>query len=297
GEEGVERAVPCFEGRSLLLALLYLMAFSSLLPKPCSPFPFSLTNSIAYPRLAPLRISIRSFLTNPISNPLHSRSSPARLSFRAWAEGHRGKPEAPPPLPPSPPPERKSFAVATGELFLGLASLLVRSRGSAFVAVPPDAEVYVDGRGASNGSVVEESVDGDVIWEQMSKDVEAEKERNKVTSPGFSFSAAGLLFPYHLGVAQFLLEKGYIKLGHRRAGAVVCVVIASGKSMQEALIATKILAEDCRLKGTAFRLGAVLREVRVCAFPASRLGMKGTGISPDCNPENRATPRQVFVIT
>ncbi|RRT52621.1 hypothetical protein B296_00050359 [Ensete ventricosum] len=200
------------KAEGLLLALLYLMAFSSLLPKPCSPFPFSLTNSIAYPRLAPLRISIRSFLTNPISNPLHSRSSPARLSFRAWAEGHRGKPEAPPPLPPSPPPERKSFAVATGELFLGLASLLVRSRGSAFVAVPPDAEVYVDGRGASNGSVVEESVDGDAIWEQMSKDVEAEKERNKVTSPGFSFSAAGLLFPYHLGVAQFLLEKGYIKV-------------------------------------------------------------------------------------
>ncbi|XP_064997889.1 uncharacterized protein LOC135632929 isoform X1 [Musa acuminata AAA Group] len=371
------------------------MAFSSLLPKSCSPFPSSLTNSIATPRLAPLRVSIRpqadghrrgrSFLTNPISNPLHSRSAPARLSFRARAEGRRGKPEAPPPLPPSLPPERKSFAVATGELFLGLASLLVRSRGSAFVAVPPDAEVYVDGRGGSNGSVVEESVDGDVIWEQRSKDVEAEKERKKVTSPGFSFSAAGLLFPYHLGVAQFLLEKGYIKettpLAGSSAGAVVCVVIASGKTMQEALMATKILAEDCRLKGTAFRLGAVLRDVlndflpddvhtrssgrirvaitqllwrpkgllvdqfdskedlinavftssfipgylaprpatiyrnrlcidggltlfipptsapntvRVCAFPASRLGLKGTGISPDCNPENRATPRQLF---
>lgn len=78
--------------------------------------------------------------------------------------------------------------------------------------MPPDAEVYVDGRGGSNGSVVEKSVDGDVIWEQRSKDVEAEKERKKVTSPGFSFSAAGLLFPYHLGVAQFLLEKGYIKV-------------------------------------------------------------------------------------
>lgn len=41
------------------------------------------------------------------------------------------------------------------------------------------------------------------------------------------------------------------------AGAVVCVVIASGKTMQEALMATKILAEDCRLKGTAFRLGVL----------------------------------------
>lgn len=42
------------------------------------------------------------------------------------------------------------------------------------------------------------------------------------------------------------------------AGAVVCAVIASGKSMQDALIATKILAEDCRLKGTVFRLGVII---------------------------------------
>lgn len=39
------------------------------------------------------------------------------------------------------------------------------------------------------------------------------------------------------------------------AGAIVCAVIASGASMQEALKATKILAKDCRLRGTAFRLG------------------------------------------
>lgn len=35
-------------------------------------------------------------------------------------------------------------------------------------------------------------------------------------------------------------------------------------------------------------------QVRVCAFPASRLGLKGIGISPDCNPENRAGPREVI---
>jgi hypothetical protein len=44
-------------------------------------------------------------------------------------------------------------------------------------------------------------------------DIEAEKDRPVVTSPGFSFSAAGLLFPYHLGVAHLLIEKGYIKVG------------------------------------------------------------------------------------
>lgn len=39
------------------------------------------------------------------------------------------------------------------------------------------------------------------------------------------------------------------------AGAIVCAVIASGASVQEALKATKLLAQDCRLNGTAFRLG------------------------------------------
>lgn len=39
------------------------------------------------------------------------------------------------------------------------------------------------------------------------------------------------------------------------AGAIVCAVIASGSSMQDALDATKILANDCRARGTAFRLG------------------------------------------
>lgn len=229
------------------------------------------------------------------------------------------------------------------------------------------------------------AVADDVIWEQRPEDVEAERERPAVTSPGFSFSAAGLLFPYHLGVAQLLLEKGYIKettpLAGSSAGAIVCAVIASGKSMQEALQVTKILADDCRLNGTAFRLGAVLRDVlekflpddvhtrsngrvrvaitqilwrpkgllvdqfdskedlinavftssfipgylaprpatmfrnrlcidggltlfmpptsasetvRVCAFPATRLGLSGIGISPDLNPENRAGPRQLL---
>lgn len=235
------------------------------------------------------------------------------------------------------------------------------------------------------GAVMEDEIEPDVVWEQRVKDVEAERQRRVVTSPGFSFSAAGLLFPYHLGVAQFLIEKGYIKettpLAGSSAGAIVCAVIASGASMEEALKATKILAEDCRNRGTAFRLGAVLRDVlekflpddvhirstgrvrvavtqilwrprgllvdtfdskedvinavftssfipgylaprpatlfrnrlcidggltlfmpptsaaqtiRVCAFPASRLGLQGIGISPDCNPEDRASPRELF---
>ncbi|CAH8363681.1 unnamed protein product [Eruca vesicaria subsp. sativa] len=40
-----------------------------------------------------------------------------------------------------------------------------------------------------------DEIDPAMIWEQRVKDVEAEKERRIITSPGFSFSAAGLLFP------------------------------------------------------------------------------------------------------
>ncbi|KAJ0567955.1 putative patatin-like phospholipase domain-containing protein [Helianthus annuus] len=34
--------------------------------------------------------------------------------------------------------------------------------------------------------------------------------------------------------------------------------------------------------------------VRVCAFPAGRLGLEDIGISPDCNPENRASAGELF---
>ncbi|KAL6195914.1 hypothetical protein ACLB2K_031531 [Fragaria x ananassa] len=62
------------------------------------------------------------------------------------------------------------------------------------------------------GKVMEDEIQPGVVWEQYVKDVEAEKERRVITSPGFSFSATGHLFPYHLGVAQFLIENGYIKV-------------------------------------------------------------------------------------
>lgn len=48
------------------------------------------------------------------------------------------------------------------------------------------------------------------------------------------------------------------------AGAIVCAVVASGASMEEALLATKILAEDCRNRGTAFRLGVYFYTLVTC---------------------------------
>ncbi|XP_070034449.1 uncharacterized protein [Nicotiana tomentosiformis] len=317
------------------------------------------------------------FLSNPrpFRPPLNPKSNP-HLVFPLRTLNFSANSTPPPPPPPnpntkpptlkeppfSPPPlesaaaEKKSFAVATGELFLGIASRVLR-RGNSIVNGAEESESYFwERRKEGIAAVVEDPVQPEVVWEQREKDVEAEKSMKTVTSPGFSFSAAGLLFPYHLGVAKLLIEKGYIKettpLAGSSAGAIVCAVVASGASMQEALDATKILAQDCRLSGTAFRLGILWRPrgllvdqfdskedlinavftssfipgylaprpatlfrnklcidggltlfmpptsaaqtVRVCAFPASRLGLQGIGISPDCNPENRATPRQLF---
>ncbi|KAJ7968092.1 Patatin [Quillaja saponaria] len=342
--------------------------------------------------------SIPSTKFSPNSNILHRYNLPLRtqgLSFTA-----NSSPTDKPKLTtssssssPSPPPpsEKKWFSVATGELFLGLASRLIKRNSKSLNGESGSVAMFENPNGngiyyeEKIGAVMEDDIEPEVVWEQRVKDVEAERQRRVVTSPGFSFSAAGLLFPYHLGVAQFLIEKGYIKdttpLAGSSAGAIVCAVVASGATMQEALQATKILAEDCRNRGTAFRLGAVLRDVlqkflpedahlrsngrvrvavtqilwrprgllvdqfdskedlinavftssfipgylaprpatmfrkrlcidggltlfmpptsaaetvRVCAFPASRLGMQGIGISPDCNPENRASPRELF---
>ncbi|KAE9595104.1 hypothetical protein Lal_00041225 [Lupinus albus] len=332
----------------------------------------------------------------PIPNPKPNCTVLRRTQFLTFASNSHSS-TTPPPLPE--PSQKKSFAVATGELFLGLATRFIQKRNNGRDGYSDSDSNSFLLENASNveelkngifderigNMVVEDEIQPDIIWEQRVKDVDAERNLRVITSPGFSFSAAGLLFPYHLGAAQFLIQNGYIKettpLAGSSAGAIVCAVIASGATMEEALKATKILAEDCRNRGTAFRLGAVLRDVlvdflpddahirsngrvrvavtqllwrprgllvdqfdskedlinavftssfipgylaprpatmfrnrlcvdggltlfmpptsaaktvRVCAFPASRLGLKGVGISPDCNPENACSTRQLF---
>ena len=120
-----------------------------------------------------------------------------RLSCSSSSNGSAGNQQV------SSNPEKRSFAAATGDMFIGVASRLLKRSNQ---RTPPSDD------GDRIGTVIEDEVDPEMIWEQRVKDVEAEKERRVITSPGFSFSAAGLLFPYHLGVAQLLIEKGYIKV-------------------------------------------------------------------------------------
>lgn len=119
-------------------------------------------------------------------------------------------------------PEKRSFAVATGEMFIGIAARLLKKSNSRTSPSPPPP---IDD-GDRIATEIEDEIEPAMIWEQRIKDVEAEKERRVITSPGFSFSAAGLLFPYHLGVAQLLIEKGYIK---------VCVCVPM-KSLEKGLL-------------------------------------------------------------
>lgn len=63
-----------------------------------------------------------------------------------------------------------------------------------------------------------------------------------------------------------MLMQDTTPLAGSSAGAIVCAVIASGASMEEALKATKILAEDCRRLGTAFRLGVGLYSESIFSY-------------------------------
>jgi hypothetical protein len=63
--------------------------------------------------------------------------------------------------------------------------------------------------GEETADITKDTLNPSMLWERREKDVIAEQDL-KFTSPGFSFSAAGLLFPYHLGVCQCLIEEGYI---------------------------------------------------------------------------------------
>lgn len=146
----------------------------------------------------PLPLFLPLLHSPPAPAPAPAAAAAARPSrFRlllARAAAPRDDPEPAPAVE-----ERRSLAVRTGELFLGLAALLLRGTGTGAAAVE---EV--------------EARDG-VVWEQRPEDVDAERARRELTSPGFSFSAAGLLFPYHLGAAQCLMDRGYITVSLPRS--------------------------------------------------------------------------------
>jgi predicted acylesterase/phospholipase RssA len=79
----------------------------------------------------------------------------------------------------------------------------------------------------------------------------------------FSFSAGGLLFPYHWGVATELARQGALDraatpLAGASAGSIIVACLRSGLSDERVTDACLSLAADCRSGGTRTRLGPVL---------------------------------------
>eukprot|EP00918_Siedleckia_nematoides_P084159 GHVU01184580.1.p1 GENE.GHVU01184580.1~~GHVU01184580.1.p1 ORF type:complete len:822 (-),score=108.07 GHVU01184580.1:22-2307(-) len=79
---------------------------------------------------------------------------------------------------------------------------------------------------------------------------------------GFSFSPAGLLLPYHLGVVHVLKHTAYIteetSLAGASAGALAVATAASGLAMDEVFKGISRLAADARAHGTVRRLHSLL---------------------------------------
>ncbi|CAL5438746.1 unnamed protein product [Camellia sinensis] len=215
------------------------------------------------------------------------------------------------PPPPPPPPEKKSFVVATGELFLGIAARIIKRRngidGGDSNSVP--ITMFRDSERGSYfwrrtkegiASVVEDPVQPEVVWEQRLKDVEAERCRKAVTSPGFSFSAAGFLFPYHLvAVTQILWRPRGLLVDQFDSKEDLINAVFTSSFIPGYLAprpATMFSNRLCIDEGLTLFMPPTFatQTIRVCAFPASRLGLQGIGISPDCNPESRATPREAL---
>jgi len=81
---------------------------------------------------------------------------------------------------------------------------------------------------------------------------------------GFSFSPAGLLFPYPLGVACGLerggaLVRGVTPVVGASAGALVVLCMAVDQEWEAGLAGTMRLAAACRREGTFLKLGRHLR--------------------------------------
>jgi hypothetical protein len=89
---------------------------------------------------------------------------------------------------------------------------------------------------------------------------------------GISFTPGGLLFPWHVGVAQRLQELNYLNkntpIAGASAGALCCAVIGTGMQSQDVLAFTEDLCDSLRKSGRAqFRMKGVLEKALMDNLP------------------------------
>ncbi|GMH75334.1 hypothetical protein TrST_g7982 [Triparma strigata] len=81
---------------------------------------------------------------------------------------------------------------------------------------------------------------------------------------GFSFSVAGLLFPYHIGVSSVLKESdeftNLTPINGASGGALAACCLAGGLSDEVSLATCQKVADRCNAEGAFLNLGKILRE-------------------------------------
>lgn len=81
---------------------------------------------------------------------------------------------------------------------------------------------------------------------------------------GFSYSVAGLLFPYHAGVTHRLKEAGKLlpttPVNGASGGALAAACASSSLTTDEAMAASLRIASRCTAEGSFLNLGQILRD-------------------------------------
>mmetsp|Transcript_47883 Transcript_47883/g.94947 ORF Transcript_47883/g.94947 Transcript_47883/m.94947 type:complete len:263 (+) Transcript_47883:77-865(+) len=81
---------------------------------------------------------------------------------------------------------------------------------------------------------------------------------------GFSFSVAGLLFPFQIGVSSVLKTSDTFSpntpINGASGGALAACCLAAGLSDNDALRASQKVADRCTAEGAFLKLGTILRE-------------------------------------
>jgi len=96
--------------------------------------------------------------------------------------------------------------------------------------------------------------------------------KKSISSIGVSFTGAGLLTPFHIGVSQYLQENKIINdkniLAGSSGGALAAITTALKVNADQALDSTVFIASECRAKGTRLTLRLALDEVLHTVLPS-----------------------------
>mmetsp|Transcript_36997 Transcript_36997/g.59400 ORF Transcript_36997/g.59400 Transcript_36997/m.59400 type:complete len:328 (-) Transcript_36997:61-1044(-) len=102
---------------------------------------------------------------------------------------------------------------------------------------------------------------------RMHREEEPLSSSSTPTAPklGFSFSASGLMMPYHCGVGTALRDAGFLNdetpLSGSSGGAITAAAFACGLPSHEIINGIEAVAKDCREKGSFRRMLIPAREL------------------------------------